>query len=554
MSTDVLMEKWAPVISHDSLPDITDRDKKAVVAQVLENTERALSEEAGQIDEASLSGAQFGGGWSGSNTNGTLNATGRVGYDPIIISLVRRAMPQMMAFDLCGVQPMSAPTGLIFALRARYQDTNVGVSGTEAFYNEAFPNFSGTAFNQRNAATAAAPEGTFPQTHGAANPAGSKINPNPFAVNGSDNMATARVKVAEADGTMTGAQAAAQNYVDANGAAFSGTTPLTSGTDLYVNYSNNPFSNASGNNPALNATFNPKMAGETGYAPNGQSLTSSDERFGLTPYGMTTREGEGDNFREMSFTIERTAVEAKTRALKSEYTMELVQDLKAVHGLDAEAELANILSTEILAEINREVVHTLISQAKYGCQGLTTNGVFDLISDGQGRWSVERQKGLMLQFEKEANEIAFETRRGKGNFLLCSANVASALTMAGLLDYSSGLSDNLNVDVTSGVFAGTLNGRMKVYVDPYATSGDYAVVGYKGSNNMDAGMFYCPYVPLQMVRAVAQETFQPKIGFKTRYGMVSNPFAGGSEAHKHNFGLLNANTNVYYRKFRIDNV
>src|SRR6056300_24326 len=268
---------------------------------------------------------------------------------------------------------------------------------------------------------------------------------------------------------------------------------------------------------------------------------------------MTTREGEGDNFREMSFTIERTAVEAKTRALKSEYTMELVQDLKAVHGLDAEAELANILSTEILAEINREVVYTIISQAKRGATGLTTAGRFDLIADGQGRWSVERQKGLMLQIEKESNNIAFETRRGKGNFMLCSANVASGLTMAGLLDYSSGLQDNLDVDVTSGVFAGTLNGRTRVYIDPYATSGDYIVVGYKGTNNMDAGMFYCPYVPLQMVRAVSQETFQPKIGFKTRYGMVSNPFANGKGPIQSQ-GLAAPNTNVYYRKIKIENL
>jgi len=401
MSTDILTEKWAPVINHDDLDPITDREKKAVIAQVLENTETAIREEA-MLSEASISGAQFGGAFSGSGDNATINGTGRAGYDPIIISLVRRAMPQMMAFDLCGVQPMSAPTGLIFALRARYGDNN------------------------------------------------------------------------------------------------------------------------------------PTMA------------------EGTTPYGMTTRQGEGDNFREMSFTIERTAVEAKTRALKSEYTMELVQDLKAVHGLDAEAELANILSTEILAEINREVVRTMISQAKLGGQGLTTTGIFDLIADGQGRWSVERQKGLMLHIEKEANQIAFETRRGKGNFILCSANVASALTMAGLLDYSSGLQDNLNVDTTSGVFAGTLNGRTKVYIDPYATAGDYVVVGYKGSNNMDAGMFYCPYVPLQMVRAVAQETFQPKIGFKTRYGMVSNPFAnpGGIQTQ----GLTAPNTNVYYRKMKIENL
>ena len=491
MSTDILQEKWAPVINHEDLPSIQERERRAVVAQVLENTEASLREESG-LQEASLSGAGFGGAFSGAGDNATLNATGRAGYDPIIISLVRRAMPQMMAFDLCGVQPMSAPTGLIFALRARYQDSNTNQDGTEAFYNEAFPNFSGTQFSGDSA------------TH-AANSA-SPTDTNPFATGVADNLGR----------TGTGGDA--------------GSDGTNQGT-----FVNDPFQDTVTNNPALNTNYNPTMA------------------EGTTPYGMTTRQGEGDNFREMSFTIERTAVEAKTRALKSEYTMELVQDLKAVHGLDAEAELSNILSTEILAEINREVVRTMISQSRYGCQGLTNNGIFDLIADGQGRWSVERQKGLMLQIEKEANQIAFETRRGKGNFILCSANVASALTMAGLLDYSSGLQDNLNVDVTSGVFAGTLNGRTKVYVDPYATSGDYIVVGYKGTNNMDAGMFYCPYVPLQMVRAVAQETFQPKIGFKTRYGMVSNPFAGGPNAIQSQ-GLIAPNTNVYYRKFRIDNI
>ena len=485
------MEKWAPVLNHEDLDPIGERDKKAVVAQVLENTEKALREEAGMIDESSLSGAGFGGAFSGSNTNATLNATGRAGYDPIIMSLVRRAMPQMMAFDLCGVQPMSAPTGLIFALRARYQDSNTNDDGREAFYNEVFPNFSGTAFNGDSA------------THGAGS--GSAADSNPFKPNRASNTA--------ASGSDTGADDNQDGVV----------------------FVNDPFTDTIGNDPALNENYD--ISGGPG----------------TSGYGMTTREGEGDNFREMSFTIERTAVEAKTRALKSEYTMELVQDLKAVHGLDAEAELSNILSTEILAEINREVVRTMIGQAKYGCDGLTNDGVFDLIADGQGRWSVERQKGLMLQLEKEANKVAFETRRGKGNFILCSANVASSLTMAGLLDYSSGLQDNLNVDVTSGVFAGTLNGRMKVYVDPYATGGDYAVVGYKGANNMDAGMFYCPYVPLQMVRAVAQETFQPKIGFKTRYGMVSNPFAAGAGAIQSQ-GLAAANSNVYYRKFRIDNV
>ena len=508
MSTDILQEKWAPVLDHESLSPIEERDRKAVVAQVLENTEKALREEA-MLSEASISGAQFGGAFSGSANNADVNATGRAGYDPIIISLIRRAMPQMMAFDLCGVQPMSAPTGLIFALRARYGDSNeeAGVNSPEAFYNEVFPNYSGTAFNNGTDSAHA--------THGPNANQGTADDAetsNPFNVGRSNSLGTAG------------------DVEDINGVDAHDTT-----------WTNNPFSDAAGPNPALNLGYNPNDG------------TDSLMAEGTSPYGMTTREGEGDNFREMSFTIERTAVEAKTRALKSEYTMELVQDLKAVHGLDAEAELSNILSTEILAEINREVVRTMLSQAVYGCQDTSSAGVFDLIADGQGRWSVERQKGLMLQLEKEANKIAFETRRGKGNFILCSANVASALTMAGLLDYASGLQDNLNVDVNSGTFAGTLNGRTKVYVDPYATSGDYCVIGYKGTNNMDAGMFYCPYVPLQMVRAVAQETFQPKIGFKTRYGMVSNPFATG-QSQTQSIGLVAPNTNVYYRKFSIDNL
>jgi hypothetical protein len=493
MSYDVLTEKWAPVINHEDLPTVKDREKKAVLAQVLENTEKALQEEASMLDESSVSGAAFGGGFSGAGSNATLNATGRAGYDPILISLVRRSVPQMMAFDLCGVQPMNGPTGLIFALRSRYANTNdpAGTDGLgiEAMYDEPFANFSGTAFNTGE-----------PGTHAAGGNA--DTSGNPFAVSRARN----------------------------DGASTTDSDPIT---DTTVTPVNDPFVDTVTANPGLNS----------GYDANSAAGTSG--------YGMTTREGEGDNFREMSFTIERTAVEAKTRALKSEYTMELVQDLKAVHGLDAEAELANILSTEILAEINREVVHTIVNQAKYGAAGLTNNGIFDLIADGQGRWSVERTKGLMLQIEKEANGIAFETRRGKGNFVLCSANVASSLTMAGLLDYSSGLEDNLDVDVTSGTFAGTLNGRTKVYVDPYATNGDYAVVGYKGDNNMDSGLFYCPYVPLQMVRAVAQETFQPKIGFKTRYGMVSNPFANRTANGQ---GLVAPASNIYYRKFRIDNV
>ena len=552
MSTDTLMEKWSPVLDHSDLDPIEQRDRKAVVAQVLENTEKALHEEQSMLSESSLSGAQFGGAWSGSADNNTLNNTGRAGYDPIIISLVRRAMPQMMAFDLCGVQPMTAPTGLIFALRARYQDHNTNRDGVEAFYNEVFPNFSGTAFSST------AEPGTDPATH-LANVAKDVSTANPFAVGRASNLAeTTLIREITTEDINRGA---AIDLIDAGGtivnrvptAADVGTLQIQEAASVV----NNPFDSTTTGTPITDRNTFQNPAYDLNIQPGvgGGQFTDSTQG-GTTNYGMTTRQGEGDNFREMSFTIERTAVEARTRALKSEYTMELVQDLKAVHGLDAEAELANILSTEILAEINREVIRTMITQAKWGCEDTTYANGFDLMIDSQGRWSVERQKGLMLQLEKEANKIAFETRRGKGNFLLCSANVASALTMAGLLDYTSGLQDSLNVDVTSGTFAGTLNGRMKVYVDPYATSGDYAVVGYKGTNQMDAGMFYCPYVPLQMVRAVGQETFQPKIGFKTRYGMVSNPFAEGeySQRGSAHMGLAAPNSNVYYRKFGIYNI
>lgn len=476
----VLVEKWASILEHDGLPSIKDHSRAIVTAQVLENTERAVREEYSLINESSVSasGPTYAASTGFGNT--AANSTGRAGYDPVLISMVRRAIPQMMAFDICGVQAMNAPTGLIFALKARYG--NQANSNPEALFNEADYFYSGTD----------AYTGANPPTHA--------VNPNVAA-----------------------ASAGAAGISDPFGV---GTDPSIAGS-------------ATAYDAATDILASPYEVGPGASA-------------GQTNVGMATRQAEGDNFREMSFSIEKTAVVAKTRALKAEYTLELVQDLRAVHGLDAEAELSNILSTEILAEINREVVHTVNTQAKYGCLDTTKRGIFDAIADGQGRWSVERIKGLMMQVEREANQIAFETRRGKGNFIICSANVASAFTMAGLLDYSSALKDNLNVDVTQGTFAGILNGRFKVYVDPFAVTTDYITVGYKGTNEMDAGLFYCPYVPVQTLRAQQPDTFQPKIGMKTRYGMVSNPFANGSTVQTE--GLVANHTNVYYRIMKVENI
>ena len=428
-----LVEKWEPILGHDSFSPIKDAHRRAVTATILENTERALAETGdlsanmtSLLSEAPVNAAGSGG-FSGAST-----ATGPVaGYDPILISLVRRAVPNMIAYDICGVQPMTGPTGLIFAMRARYGTQ----AGAEAFYSESDTDFAGTGThaNQLPAVGGAATTGT--------------------------GMDTA---TAEARGA----------------------------------------------------------AGGTAYA-------------------------------EMAFSIEKVTVSAKTRALKAEYTTELAQDLKAVHGLDAETELANILQTEILSEINREVIRTIYSVAVAGASGAATPGTFDLDVDANGRWSVEKFKGLMFQIEQEANAIAKGTRRGKGNLVICSSDVASALQMAGVLDYTPALNSNtLEVDDTGNTFAGVLNGRFRVYVDPFAGA-NYLVVGYKGSSSFDAGLFYCPYVPLQMVRAVGENSFQPKIGFKTRYGMVSNPFANGSAQGS---GALSANANVYYRKVTIANL
>jgi hypothetical protein len=424
-----LMEKWSPVLEHAGAPEIQDRYKKAVTARLLENQEIALREEQAQAQGNFISEA------AAANNIGTGSAPNNIGtFDPVLISLVRRAMPNLIAYDIAGVQPMTGPTGLIFAMRARYGSQ----AGDEAFYNEADTDFSGTG------------------TH-------------------------------------------ANTLPNAN------TTLITTGTGLD---------------------------------------TGAGEALG---------DGVGDAYAEMAFSIEKVTVAAKTRALKAEYTTELAQDLRAVHGLDAETELANILQTEILTEINREVVRTIYKTAEVGAPGSASAGVFDLDVDANGRWSVEKFKGLMFQIEQEANAIAKGTRRGKGNIVICSSDVASALQMAGVLDYAPALNSNsLEVDDTGNTFAGVLNGRFRVYIDPFAGS-NYLVVGYKGSSAFDAGLFYCPYVPLQMVRAVGENSFQPKIGFKTRYGMVANPFAQG-DASSQGLGALTQDTNKYYRRVRVTNL
>ena len=441
---DRLVEKWSPVLNEETAGTITDNHKRSVTAAVLENTEKALQEQGLMEVAANAAGA------------GTVASGGAAdNWNPILISLVRRAMPNMMAYDVCGVQPMSGPTGLIFAMKSKYKTTKAGVSnGDEALFNEAAVGFSGDSSTTANGSASG----------------------------------LSGVSDTDADGTL----------VD------SGATYVPTTGDAYT--------------------------------------TAEAEALGVSG---------GEAFAEMGFTIEKATVTAKSRALKAEYTLELAQDLKAIHGLDAETELANILSTEILAEINREVIRTINAQAKIGARqaNVTTKGIFDLSSDADGRWSAEKFKGLGVQLDREANTIAKETRRGKGNFIICSSDVASALAASGMLDYSPALSTNLNVDDTGNTFAGVLNGRIRVYIDPYAAT-DYINVGYKGTNPYDAGVFYCPYVPLTMVRAVGENDFQPRIGFKTRYGMASNPFVGAAPAD----GLATNRTNQYYRIFRVDNI
>ena len=448
VSYDKLIEKWSPVLNEESAGNIKDHHRKAVTAAVLENQEIALKEE-GMINEAAPT-----------------QATGSVAnWNPVLIALVRRAMPNLMAYDICGVQPMSGPTGLIFAMKSLFKTTRGGApADTEALFNEAITPYSGDSS----------------ASQGSAGPSG-----------------------------LTGADPLAGNVAGDSSIDSERTTD--------------------------------------GF---GGGMSTADAE-GL---GSDTSTSPASSFAEMGFSIEKATVTAKSRALKAEYSLELAQDLKAIHGLDAETELANILSTEILAEINREVVRTINSQAKTGALQANTaiNGIFNVQTDADGRWSVEKFKGLILQIEREANVIAKETRRGKGNFIVCSSDTASALAASGMLDYTPAMSTNLNVDDTGNTFAGTLNGRMRVYIDPYSTT-DYITVGYKGTNPYDAGVFYCPYVPLTMVRAVAENTFQPKIGFKTRYGMVSNPFVDTGNVSNRD-GLAAVKTNQYYRIFRVDNI
>jgi hypothetical protein len=447
-----LIKKWGPVLEHADLAKIKDSHRRNVTAALLENTVNALREAQGRAPGSQnlFEGAIPQNAMGASSSNGSDGAIDT--FDPVLISLVRRSMPNLIAYDLCGVQPMTGPTGLIFAMRSRYANQ----AGTEAFYNEVNTQFSSVT--------------------GSANTQGDKHA-----------------------GSLPG-----------------------------------------------NSSVNANLAQTGLYNYGGAMSRAQGEALGTT---------SNTAFPEMAFSIERVSVTANTRALKAEYTMELAQDLKAIHGLDAEAELSNILSTEILAEINREIVRTINITAKPGCQENTTAaGFFDLDTDSNGRWSVERFKGLMFQLEREANQIAKQTRRGKGNFLLCSSDVASALRMAGVLDIGpilNSMNQGIQVDDTGSTFAGVLNGTMKVYIDPYSSGGQYMTVGYKGASPFDAGLFYCPYVPLQMVRAVDQDSFQPKIGFKTRYGVVANPFAEGTTA---GIGALTKDSNVYYRRSIILNL
>ena len=508
MSAQHLQEKWAPILGHDDLPEIKDSYRKAVTAQLLENQERFLREQSamgvsnGLLTEAPTMNTGFDGtgtyGQFGDGTpgfSGGADAAGPVaGFDPVLISLIRRSMPNLIAYDIAGVQPMSGPTGLIFAMRALYD----GPDGTEeAFFNEPDPEFSANLGNL--------PAGKTVEF----DPNGESANPGLLASTNSGNFL---------DGTVGGAD---------------------------------DFVNIDGSTPAVGAT----QPGGDAYDPILSAMTPKINTGDLEAAGET-----GKEFRQMGFSIEKVMVEARGRALKAQYSMELAQDLRAIHGLDAEAELANILSSEILAEINREVVRTVYRTARPGAQNnVNAAGTFDLDLDSNGRWSVEKFKGLLFQIERDCNAIAQLTRRGKGNMIICSADVASALTMAGVLDYTPALNANLNVDDTGNLFAGTINGKLKVFIDPFSANvsdTQYYVAGYKGTSAYDAGLFYCPYVPLQMVRSVTAETFQPNIGFKTRYGIVANPFAEGAKGAAGNQGLgrLVDNTNRYYRRVTIANL
>ena len=444
--TEELQKKWEPVLNHPELESIKDPYKRSVTALVLENQQQAMAQDRMALNEAA----------TGGSTPANITGAGVNNFDPILISLVRRALPNLIAYDVAGVQPMTGPTGLIFAMRARYATQ----TGTEAFYNEANTAFSGS-FSENN----------------------------PYGFQGSR------------------------------------------ASDVSSQFQN----------PAGNTTT------------SGIGMPTANAEI------LGTQDNGPQAFQQMAFSIEKVTVTAQSRALKAEYSLELAQDLKAIHGLDAETELSNILSTEILAEINREVIRTIYTCAVAGAQyGTTTAGFFDLDTDSNGRWSVERFKGLIFQIERDANVIAKQTRRGKGNVLIVSSDVASAMAMAGVLQYTPALSADLQVDDTGNTFAGLLHGRIKVYIDPYfggyTSNQELVTIGYKGSSPYDAGLFYCPYVPLQMVRAVDQHTFQPKIGFKTRYGMVANPFSNGASDVYANDGKLQARRNVYYRLFGVKNL
>ena len=469
-NTEQLQEKWGPILDYDGLDPIKDAHKRSVTAILLENQEKELREEASFLSEQPT--VNTGSGGISNNVGGAgfgakaADAGPVAGFDPVLISLIRRSMPNLVAYDLAGVQPMNGPTGLIFAMRSRFDNQN----GTEALFNEPDSAFSA----QNNAASLT-------------------------------------------QGDYTGA-------TDGDSDVGFGTTAQ------------------GGSNPSI----------LNGGSENAYSVGQGFKTQDLEKLGDNTT---NNDFREMAFSIEKVSVTAKSRALKAEYSLELAQDLKAIHGLDAEAELANILSTEILAEINREIIRTIYKSAEAGAQTNTaTAGAFDLDTDSNGRWMVEKFKGMIFQLERDANAIAQRTRRGKGNIILCSADVASALTAAGQLDYTPALNSNLQVDDTGNTFAGTLNGRYRVFIDPFAANLDanqYYVMGYKGTSPYDAGLFYCPYVPLQMVRAVGQDTFQPKIGFKTRYGMVANPFAEGTTQ---GLGRIVGNSNRYYRRVKVTNL
>ena len=439
-----IQKKWGAILEHADLPEIKDNYKKTVTAILLENQEKALQEERSMLNELAPANS------IGDGTAGVAK------YDPILIGLVRRAMPNLMAYDICGVQPMTGPTGLIFAMRSVYGNTRTVANGTEALFNEANTEFSASSYT---------------------------------------------------------------SALSSSGTPFNGTQ-------------------AGGSDPT--------------------SASYSTARGMSTAQAEALGDASTNAFGQMGFSIDKTTVTAQSRALKAEYTLELAQDLKAVHGLDAESELSNILSQEIMFEINREVVRTIYTVAKPGSPATATAGTFNLDVDSNGRWSVERFKGLLFNIERDANHIGQDTRRGKGNFIVCSADVASALAMAGVLDYTPALSTNLNVDDTGNTFAGVLNGRFKVYVDPYSanlgSANQFYVVGYKGTSPYDAGIFYCPYVPLQMVRAVDPNSFQPKIGFKTRYGMVANPYVTTSASGAADQSSFTANRNQYYRRTKVTNL